>query len=158
MHVIAAKAVAFKEAMTADFKEYQRQVVENARTLSEELSNYGFRIVSGGTDNHLLLVDLRSRKLTGNVAEETLDKAGITVNKNNIPFDDTGPNVTSGIRIGTPAVTTRGMKTEEMKTIAGFINRALELVNNDVELKKLRAEVREFCESFPLHVPVTLET
>ncbi|HDM76577.1 MAG TPA: ribose 5-phosphate isomerase B [Deltaproteobacteria bacterium] len=158
MHVIAAKAVAFKEAMTADFKEYQRQVVENAKTLSEELSNYGFRIVSGGTDNHLLLVDLRPRKLTGKVAEETLDKAGITVNKNNIPFDDTGANITSGIRIGTPAVTTRGMKTEEMKTIAGFINRALELVNNDVELEKLRAEVKAFCESFPLHVPVTLET
>ncbi len=157
MHVIAAKAVAFKEAMTPDFKEYQKHVVENARTLAEELVNYGFRLVSGGTDNHLILVDLRSRNLTGKVAEETLDKAGITVNKNSIPFDETRPTITSGIRIGTPAVTTRGMKGAEMKQIAAFINRAIELKDDEKELEKLRAEVKEFCVSFPLHVPVKLE-
>ncbi len=156
MHIIAAKAVAFKEAMTEDFKDYQKQVVENAKTLAAELSSYGFRLVSGGTDNHLLLVDLRSRGLTGKVAEETLDKAGITVNKNSIPFDTTKPTITSGIRIGTPAVTTRGMKTEEMKQIAGFINRALESVDNDVELQKLKVEVKEFCKAYPLHIPVSV--
>ncbi len=158
MHVIAAKAVAFKEALSSDFKEYQRQVIENARTLADELQSYGFRLVSGGTDNHMILVDLKFKKLTGKVAEETLDKAGITVNKNSIPFDTTGPSVTSGIRIGTPAVTTRGMKTNEMKQIAAFINRAIELRDEDDKLKQLREEVREFCESFPLHVPVNPET
>ncbi len=157
MHVIAAKAVAFKEALTPEFKEYQRQVVENARTLAEELRGYGFRLVSGGTDNHLLLVDLKYQNITGKAAEETLDKAGITVNKNSIPFDSRSASVTSGIRIGTPAVTTRGMKTDDMKRIAGFIKKAIDLRDDDQKLEELRNEVREFCESFPLHVPVNPE-
>ena len=156
MHVIAAKAVAFREALTPDFKIYQKQIIENARQLADELLRRGFRLVSGGTDNHMILIDLRSRGLTGKVAEETLDSAGITVNKNSIPFDTNKPTVTSGIRIGTPAVTTRGMKEKEMIQIAEFIDRALKLAGKRHDLEALREEVGSFCESFPLHVPVKL--
>jgi len=150
MHVIAAKAVSFQEALQPAFKEYQKRILANARRLGEKLSEFGYRLVSGGTDNHLLLLDLTSRGLTGKVAEEALGQAGITVNKNAIPFDREKPTVTSGIRIGTPAVTTRGMGPDDMTTIAGFMDRALTSVGNDVVLQSLREEVGEFCRGFSL--------
>jgi glycine hydroxymethyltransferase len=151
MHVIAAKAVAFQEALQPEFRQYQQRVLANSKRLAEVLSSHGYRLVSGGTDNHLMLVDLSTTGLTGNVAEETLDKAGITVNKNSIPFDTRKPNVTSGIRVGTPAVTTRGMGVEQMETIGSFMHRALESVGNDTMLKSLAGEVAEFCSGFSLY-------
>jgi glycine hydroxymethyltransferase len=154
MHVIAAKAVAFQEALQPAFKEYQQWVVKNSRRLAEKLMEFGYRLVSGGTDNHLLLVDLSQTGITGKVAEQTLDLAGITVNKNSIPFDLQKPGITSGIRIGTPAPTTRGMRPEHMDLIAGFIYRALGLVGDDKALSAMQQEVAEFCLSFPLHQPV----
>jgi len=150
MHVIAAKAVAFKEAMMEGFKGYQKQVVKNATHLGKCLENEGFRLVSGGTDNHLMLVDLTPKNVTGKEAETVLDKAGITVNKNTIPFDTQKPFIASGIRIGTPAVTTRGMKEKEMEKISQFISRALKYKDNDTELDKVREEVKEFTSTFPL--------
>lgn len=153
MHVIAAKAVAFQEAMQPCFKEYQRRIVRNARTLAEALLSHGYRLVSGGTDNHMMLVDLRNKGLTGKQAEEALDKAGITVNKNSIPFDPQTPHVTSGIRIGTAAVTTRGMEPSHMAEIARFIHQALSAVDDSERLAELKADVAAFCESFPLHDP-----
>jgi len=151
MHVIAAKAVALKEALTPEFKTYQQQVVKNAAHLAGALSAKGFRIVSGGTDNHLMLVDLRAKGLTGKVAEEALDAAGMTVNKNGIPFDTESPFITSGIRIGTPAITTRGMKEAEMDTIAGFIETILSDVENEDLQQKIKAEVKALCQKFPLY-------
>ncbi len=151
MHVIAAKAVAFQEALQPEFKEYQRRIVANSKALAEELLRLGYRLVSGGTDNHLMLVDLTPKGLTGKAAEEALDQAGITVNKNAIPFDTQGPQVTSGIRIGTPAITTRGMNVGEMKHVAGFIHRALQAVGRPDQLQALRGEISEFCSGFPLH-------
>jgi glycine hydroxymethyltransferase len=150
MHVIAAKAVAFKEALTPEFKAYQQQIVRNAKALCEALQKHGFRMVSGGTDNHLMLVDLRRSELTGKVAQETLDQAHITVNKNTVPFETRSPFVTSGIRIGTPAVTTRGMKEPEMTLIADLIARALQSVGNPAALKSVADDVRSLCEKFPL--------
>ncbi|WP_410207726.1 serine hydroxymethyltransferase [Fusobacterium sp.] len=151
MHIIAAKAVAFKEALDDDFKEYQEQIVKNAKTLAQELEKGGLRIVSGGTDNHMMLVDTKNSKgLTGAEVEEALDKAGITVNKNGIPYDKEKPMVTSGIRIGTPAVTTRGMKEPEMKKIAHFILDAIDNVKNDEKLQKIKEDVEAFCMNFPL--------
>jgi glycine hydroxymethyltransferase len=151
MHTIAAKAVAFQEALQPAFRKYQQGIVENCQRLAVELSNLGFRLVSGGTDNHLLLVDLTPMGMTGKVAGETLDRGGITVNKNAIPFDLQKPSVTSGIRIGTPAVTTRGMGPDNMATIARLIHRGLRAVGDEAALTTLRAEVAEFCSSFPLH-------
>ncbi len=151
MHVIAAKAVAFKEAMQPEFKTYQQQIVKNAGRLSEELLSRGYRVVSGGTDNHLLLVDLSSKGITGKVAETCLDKAGVTVNKNLVPFDKESPFVTSGIRIGTPAATTRGMKEDAMTKIAEFMDSALEARNDEDKLAAIRKEVREFLKAFPLY-------
>lgn len=151
MHVIAAKAVAFREAMSDDFKIYQKQVVENAATLAASLKNKDYRIVSGGTDNHLLLVDLTPKGLTGKVAEEALDHAGITVNKNGIPFDTQSPFITSGIRIGTPAVTTRGLKKPEMEMIASFIDQVLSDVENKTLQSKIKGEVKELCRKFPIY-------
>jgi glycine hydroxymethyltransferase len=151
MHIIAAKAVCFKEAMADDFKVYQAQVLANAKVLAEELSNAGFRIVSGGTDNHLMLVDVFVRGLTGAQAEKTLDKAGITVNKNAIPFDTNPPMKASGIRIGSPALTTRGMKEAEMKQVAGLISEALAAHEDETALKNIRGEVEKLCEQFPLY-------
>ena len=151
MHVIAAKAVAFKEALNPRFKAYQKQVLINASVLAGELSDRGYRIVSGGTDTHLMLVDLSNKNLTGKVAEEALDKAGITVNKNGIPFDAKSPFITSGIRIGTPAVTTRGMKGEEMKDIAAFIHFILSDIENESIQKNIRGEVKALCERFPIY-------
>ncbi len=154
MHVIAAKAVAFQEALHPAFKEYQQRVLANSQRLAQRLTELGYRLISGGTDTHLMLVDLTPKGLTGKVAEQTLDKAGITVNKNSIPFDRQSPNVTSGIRIGTPAVSTRGMNPDHMDTIAGFMHRALQAVDDAPALTALQKEVAEFCAQFPLHQPV----
>ena len=151
MHVIAAKAVALKEALSPEFKIYQQQIVKNARTLAEGLMSKDFRLTSEGTDNHLMLVDLRKSELTGKVAQETLDKARITVNRNAVPFDTRSPFVTSGIRIGTPAVTTRGMKENEMAAIADFIARALNHVSEEAVLKAVAGEVGELCRRFPVY-------
>ena len=149
-HVIAAKAVCFKEAMSDEFKAYQEQLVKNAKVLADELVKKGFRIVSGGTDNHLMLVDLRPRNCTGKEVQIACDKAGITLNKNMIPFDPEKPFVTSGVRIGTPAVTTRGMKEAEMVKIADFINRAVENKDDDAALAAIAKEVAEFTKAFPM--------
>jgi glycine hydroxymethyltransferase len=151
MHVIAAKAVALKEALGPEFKSYQRQIVKNAKTLAQTLMNAGFRLTSDGTDNHLMLIDLRKSEITGKVAQETLDKARITVNKNGVPFDTRSPFVTSGVRIGTPAVTSRGMKEAEMKSIGGFISRALGSVGNDKVLQEIANEVAGLCKKFPVY-------
>ena len=151
MHVIAAKAVAFHEALQPSFIEYQVQIVKNAKTLGECLKERGFKLVSGGTDTHLVLVDLRDTEITGKIAEETLEKAGITVNKNAIPFDPRPPAVASGVRIGTPAVTTRGMKEGEIETIAGFIYEALNRVSDEKVLSRISEDVRELCNKFPIY-------
>jgi glycine hydroxymethyltransferase len=151
MHVIAAKAVALKEAMEPEFKKYQEQVVKNARALASSLQEEGFRIVSGGTDTHLFLVDLSSFNLTGKEAQEALDEVGITVNKNTIPFETKSPFVTSGIRVGTPAVTTRGMKEKEMKEISKLISQVLKNLGKESVYEKVRLEVRNLCEAFPLY-------
>ncbi|MDD5090102.1 MAG: serine hydroxymethyltransferase [Candidatus Wallbacteria bacterium] len=152
MHVIAAKAVAFGEALQPEFKTYQQKVLKNAACLAEELTARKFKLVSGGTDNHLMLINvLDSRGLTGKKAEKTLEAAGITVNKNTIPFDTKSPFVTSGIRIGTPAMTTRGMGEPEMKKIAGFIDRALSAHEDEQQLLKIKDEVKELAVAFPLY-------
>lgn len=151
MHVIMAKAVAFGEALQDSFKTYAEQVIKNSKTLAEELVSYGFDIISGGTDNHLMLVDLTNKNVSGKKAERVLEESGMTVNKNMIPFDTKSPFVTSGIRIGTPAVTTRGMKEEEMKKIAAFINRAIDNSENESELITIKNEIKEFCSAFPLY-------
>jgi glycine hydroxymethyltransferase len=150
MHTIAAKAICFREAMQPEFKAYQAQILANAKTLAEALTGHGFRIVSGGTDNHLMLVDLRPKGATGKDVSTALDKAAITVNKNMIPFDPEKPFVASGIRIGTPAVTTRGMKEAEMKRIAEWITRAVDVRADDAKLAAIAAEVRTFTRAFPL--------
>ena len=151
MHVIAAKAVALKEAATPAFKAYQQQIMTNAKALAESLSQRGFRLVSGGTDNHLMLLDLRETELTGKVAQETLDQARIAVNKNAIPFDTRSPFVTSGVRIGTPAVTSRGMKEAEMDQIAELLSRALQHVGDEQGLAVIGEEVRALCQKFPVY-------
>ena len=148
MHVIAAKAVCFGEALKDEFKEYQQQVVKNAKVLAESLKEKGYRLVSGGTDNHLILIDVRSKGLTGKEAEVLLEEVNITTNKNTIPFDPEKPTVTSGIRIGTPAVTTRGMKEEEMKKIAELIDRALD---ENISRDEIKEEVLDLCSRFPLY-------
>jgi len=155
-HVIAAKAVCFKEALDPSFKRYASQIVVNAKFLAAALSKRGFHIVSGGTDNHLMLVDLRNRNLTGKIAQNALDNAGITVNKNTVPKETQSPFVTSGVRIGTPAVTTRGMKEPEMERIADFIDRVLRAPEDQNVLNGVRGEVRELANAFPLYpVPAT---
>lgn len=151
MHVIAAKAVAFKEALSPEFKEYAQQVVKNAQALANELVAKGYKLVSGGTDNHLMLLDFTGTEMTGKVAEAVLEEAGITVNKNAVPFDTRSPFVTSGIRIGTPATTSRGLKEPEMVKVAGWIDRAFKNAENKEELAKIRAEVKELCKEFPLY-------
>jgi len=151
MHIIAAKAVCLKEAMEPGFVEYQHQIVRNAQRLAAGLSSAGFRLVSGGTDNHLMLVDVFSKGLTGKVAEAALGKAGITVNKNAIPFDQNPPMVASGIRIGTPAITSRGMREPEMDAVAGLIARVLASPDDDGALAAVRTEVEGLCRKFPLY-------
>lgn len=149
MHVIAAKAVAFGEAMRPEFRQYARQIIANAQTLAEELLRAGFRLVSGGTDNHLILLDVTPRGLTGKVAEKALEQAGITVNKNLIPFDKRPPLDPSGLRIGTPAITTRGMKESEMRQIARWIDEVLSDPDNEAVLTRVREQVRQLCRQFP---------
>jgi len=151
MHVIAGKAVAFQEALQPAFATYQKQIVANAKALAEALQKAGLRLVSGGTDNHLMLVDLRPKKLTGKIAEAVLGKAAITVNKNMIPFDPEKPMVTSGIRIGTPALTTRGMKQAEMARVGALIGDALDHAADDAYLEKLKSQVHELAHAFPLY-------
>ena len=151
MHVIAAKAVAFEEALKPEFVEYQKKIVENARVFGEALSNKGFRCVSGGTDNHLLLLDLTERGITGKDFETALDEAGITVNKNTIPFETRSPFVTSGIRVGTPAVTTRGFGPDQMRQLADWMDQVASNIDDDKTLKRVREEVRELCREFPLY-------
>jgi glycine hydroxymethyltransferase len=151
MHVIAAKAVCLKEALTPEFRAYQRQIVVNAMRLASGLSGAGFRLVSGGTDTHLMLVDVFSRGLTGKVAEAALGRAGITVNKNAIPFDQNPPMVASGIRIGTPAVTTRGLREPEMDAVTGFITRVLATPDDEAVARAVRADVEDLCRKFPLY-------
>ncbi len=151
MHVIAAKAVAFQEALKPDFALYQERIVNNARALAEELLKRDFRLVSGGTDNHLILVNLANRGLTGRAMEQALDKAGMTVNKNAVPFDPQPPTVTSGFRVGTPAVTTRGFGTGEMARIAAWIERVAKNPEDEEELARVKAEAMELCRAFPLY-------
>ena len=151
MHIIAAKAVAFKEALAPEYKEYQKQVVKNAKAMSEELISGGLRIVSGGTDNHLMLVDLRPKKVTGKLAEEILEKAGITCNKNAIPNDPEKPFVTSGVRLGTPAITASGMKENEARIIAKMIIKVLEDANDENKINEVKSEILELTKKFPLY-------
>ena len=147
MHVIAAKAVCFKEALRPGFRTYQEQIVKNAHILADELLRLGFTLVSGGTDNHLILIDLRNKHITGKELETKLDDVGITVNKNSVPFDTEKPTITSGIRIGTPAVTTRGFKEDDMKEIAALINMVVENINPD----EVKNRVHKLCEKYPLY-------
>ena len=151
MHVIAAKAVAFAEARRPEFVTYQRQIVANAKALADGLTRRGFRLCSGGTDNHLILIDLRGTEITGKAAEEALDRAGITVNKNAIPFDPRPPFVTSGIRIGTPAVTTRGMREPEMEQIAELMHQGIQALGDERGAARVRDEVRALCSRFPVY-------
>ncbi len=157
MHVIAAKAVAFKEALTPQFKEYQKAIIDNAATMANTLVKNGFRLVSGGTDNHLMLVDLRNKSVTGKDAEAALEKAGITVNKNMIPFDPEKPFVASGIRIGTPAITTRGMGGSEMEHIGEMITKVIENRDDQQVIAQVRREVEELCTKFPLYPEILNE-
>ena len=151
MHVIAAKAVAFKEALSDEFKAYQKQVIKNAAVLAEELTKDGFRIVSGGTDNHLMLVDLRSKNITGKEAQFLLDDIGITANRNTIPFEPLSPFVTSGIRLGTPALTTRGLKEDDIRQVADIIARVIENRDDAAVIEQAKAEVQDICKKFPLY-------
>jgi glycine hydroxymethyltransferase len=150
VHVIAAKAVAFKEALLPEFKDYQRQVIKNAHALAKRLTEDGFRIVSGGTDNHLMLVDLSPKNITGRDAETALDAAGITVNKNSIPYDQKPPVTTSGIRLGTPIVTTRGMREPEMKIIGDLICGALSNGHSPEKLAAIKDRTKAFCAKYPM--------
>lgn len=150
MHIIMAKAVAFGEVLSDNFEKYAKQVIKNAQTLADKLIEYDFDVVSGGTDNHVFLIDLINKDITGKQAEISLEKAGITVNKNMVPFDTRSPFVTSGIRVGTPATTTRGMKENEMIKIADFINSAIKYYGNDDKLSQLRQDVKDLCSGFPL--------
>jgi glycine hydroxymethyltransferase len=151
VHVVAAKAVAFREALSPEFREYQRRVVRNAKRLASELVARGFRVISGGTDNHLMLIDLTNKGITGKEAEEALDKAGITANKNSVPFDERPPAVTSGIRLGTPSVTTRGMGEEEMARIAELIDEVLQNGPDDAKMQGYRERVHSLCRRFPIY-------
>jgi glycine hydroxymethyltransferase len=152
MHIIMSKAVAFGEALQDSFANYAKQIINNAKALAQKLSEYNFEIISGGTDNHLMLIDLTNKEITGKQAEIALGKAGITVNKNMIPFDMRSPFVTSGIRIGTPAATTRGMKEDEMIDIADMINKAISNVENENKLSEIKEEVKTLCSRFPLYM------
>ena len=151
MHIIAAKAVAFGEALQPEFNSYAKQIVINAKTMADALSSKDYNLVSGGTDTHVILIDLSNKNVTGKAAEKALEKAGITVNKNMVPFDQRSPFVTSGMRVGTPAITTRGMGVDEMKLIVEFIDRVVNDVENEGTITQIKAEVKSLCESFPLY-------
>ena len=156
MHIIAAKAVAFGEALKPSFRKYCQQIISNAQALAEELVKLGFDLVSGGTDNHLILIDLTEKGISGKMAEKSLEAAGITTNKNMVPFDTRSPLVTSGIRIGSAAMTTRGMKETEMRHIAGFIDRVISNVKDETVLESVRSEVIELCKQFPLYADINI--
>ena len=151
MHVIAAKAVAFKEALQPEFKTYQQQIVKNAKALSESLIKRGYKLTSGGTDNHLMLINFSGTEITGKAAEEALDKAGITVNKNTVPFETRSPFVTSGIRIGTPACTSHGLKEAQMDEVAGYIADSISNIGNDQKLASIKLQVNNMMKKFPLY-------
>jgi glycine hydroxymethyltransferase len=151
MHIIAAKAVAFKEALRPEFRTYAKQIITNAQTLALHLTERGYNIISGGTDNHLMLIDLRNKNLTGKAAQEALDLSGITVNKNAVPFDDKSPLITSGIRVGTAALTTRGMKEAEMESVASLIDEVLININSTDVHAKVERDVAQLCSGFPLY-------
>ncbi|MEK6775407.1 MAG: serine hydroxymethyltransferase [bacterium] len=151
MHIIAAKAVAFKEAMTSSFRDYQAQVIRNAQAMASEFTAKGYRVVSGGTDNHLMLVDLSGNGMTGDRAEKVLDRTGISLNKNVIPFDTAPPAITSGIRVGTPIITTRGMKENEARQIVGFIDRIFKNMDNEKVLQEVQEDVRQLCKKYPVY-------
>jgi glycine hydroxymethyltransferase len=151
MHIIAAKAVAFNEALQPAFNDYATQVIRNAQALATQLVSKEYTVISGGTDNHLMLVDLRNKNVSGKDAQEALDEAGITVNKNAVPFDDKSPLITSGVRIGTPALTTRGMKEGEMISIAGLIDHVITNIGKKEIYGKVREEIFELCSHFPLY-------
>jgi len=151
MHIIAAKAIAFKEALSDNFIEYSLQVVKNAKTLADQMIEKGYKLVSDGTDTHLILIDLSNKGISGKIAEEVLEKAGITVNKNMVPFDKKSPMITSGIRIGTPAITTRGMKEDEILIIAKSIDLALKNYDDDKIIKEIKIKISELCAKFPLY-------
>jgi glycine hydroxymethyltransferase len=150
-HVIAAKAVAFGEILSADFKAYGKQVISNAQAMAKAFVSRGYNLISNGTDNHLMLIDLRNKNLTGKKAQETLDKAHITLNKNAVPFDDKSPFVTSGIRVGVPAVTTRGMKEEHMEVVVNLIDKVLMNADDEKTIASVKAEVKNFMLQFPLY-------
>jgi len=154
MHVIAAKATAFRECLTDDFKAYGQQIIKNADAMATSLIEKDYNVISGGTDNHLMLIDLRNKGVTGKKAENALDEAGITCNKNSVPNDDQSPLVTSGIRLGTPALTTRGMKEDDMKTIVGFIDRVVANTDNESVINEVKNDVEKFTSQFELHIPV----
>jgi glycine hydroxymethyltransferase len=151
MHVIAGKAVAFGEALRPEFEVYSRQVIKNAQTLAARMVSQGYKVISGGTDNHLILVDLRSKNLTGKEVQEALDEAGITVNKNAVPFDDKSPLITSGIRIGTPALTTRGMKEKEMEEVGDLIDEVVCNPGKKAVYAAVARKVEQLCLRFPLY-------
>jgi glycine hydroxymethyltransferase len=150
-HVIAAKAIAFGEILTDEFMAYQQQVQRNAQAMAAAFVGRGYHLISGGTDNHLMLIDLRNKNISGKKAQETLDRAHITLNKNSVPFDDKSPFVTSGMRIGVPAVTTRGLKEPEMEIIAGLIDRVIMQPDNEQEIQAVRTEVKTLMYGFPLY-------
>jgi glycine hydroxymethyltransferase len=151
VHIIAAKAVCFREALQPEYKSYIQQVIKNAKVLASTIKSRGYRIVSGGTDNHLMLVDVFSKRITGKQAEKALENAGITVNKNTIPYDANPPMVTSGIRLGTPALTTRGMKEEDMKLVGSFICDVLDDISSEPLQTQIKSKVRELTQKFPLY-------
>jgi glycine hydroxymethyltransferase len=151
MHIIAAKAVAFKEALRPEFKTYAHQIIRNANALAGELTRRGYNIISGGTDNHLMLIDLRNKNITGKAAQEALDLSGITVNKNSVPYDDKSPLITSGIRIGTPALTSRGMQEQEMQTVASLIDDVLNHIGSTDASTAVERKVEQLCSGFPLY-------
>ena len=151
MHIIMAKAVAFGEALENSFKSYAEQIIKNAKVLADELMGYDFNVISRGTDNHLMLIDLTNKGVTGKQAENALGEAGITVNKNMVPFDERSPFVTSGIRIGTPAATTRGMKEGEMKKVAELIKKVIDNVDDKKVLQDVKENIKKLCSEFPLY-------
>lgn len=151
MHIIAAKAVSFEEILSDEFSQYQNQVQQNAQAMAAAFVKRGYNLISNGTDNHLMLIDLRNKNISGKKAQETLDKAHITLNKNAVPFDDKSPFVTSGIRVGVPAITTRGMKTEDMETVVALVDRVLTDIDNENEIAAVKSEVGKFMQSFPLY-------
>ena len=150
-HVIAAKAVAFGEILSEDFKAYGQQIISNAQAMAKAFVDKDYQLISGGTDNHLMLIDLRNKNITGKKAQETLDKAHLTLNKNAVPFDDKSPFVTSGIRVGVPAITTRGMKEADMKTVVDFIDKVLMNIDDEAVIAAVKEEVKSFMKQFPLY-------